>query len=52
MFFGYHIQLPVLFAQPIHYVLMTHHIYAIMGVPAVVLFVSAVRIAARQLAER
>jgi glycosyl transferase family 87 len=37
----------VLFAQPIHYVLMTHHLYAVMGVPVVALYASAVRIAAR-----
>jgi hypothetical protein len=43
--------LVVLFAQPIHYVLMTHHIYALMCLPAVVLFVSVVRIVARQPAE-
>jgi hypothetical protein len=41
----------VLFVQPIHYVLMTHQIYALMCVPAVVLFVTVVKIAARQPAE-
>jgi len=41
----------VLFVQPIHYVLMTHQIYAVMCVPVVVLFVTVVKIAARQPAE-
>jgi hypothetical protein len=41
----------VLFVQPIHYVLMTHQIYALMCVPVVVLFVTVVKIAARQPAE-
>ena len=41
----------VLFVQPIHYVLMTHQIYALMCVPVVVLFVTVVKIAARQTAE-
>jgi hypothetical protein len=40
--------LVVLFAQPIHYVLMTRHMYAIMGLPVVALYASAVRIAARE----
>jgi len=43
--------LVVLFVQPIHYVLMTHQIYALMCVPVVVLFVTVVKIAARQPAE-
>src|SRR6266446_3524064 len=43
--------LVVLFVQPIHYVLMTHQIYAVMCVPVVVLFVTVVKIAARQPAE-
>ena len=43
--------LVVLFVQPIHYVLMTHQIYAFMCVPVVVLFVTVVKIAARQPAE-
>lgn len=42
--------LAVLFLQPIHYVLMTHHVYAIMCVPVVALFVSVVRLAARRVA--
>ena len=41
----------VLFVQPIHYVLMTHQIYALMCVPVVVIFVTVVKIAARQPAE-
>ncbi len=41
----------VLVVQPIHYVLMTHQIYALMCVPVVVLFVTVVKIAARQPAE-
>jgi hypothetical protein len=41
----------VLFVQPIHYVLMTHQIYAVMCVPVVVLFVTVLKIAARQPAE-
>jgi hypothetical protein len=40
--------LVVLFAQPIHYVLMTRHIYAVMCLPVVALYTSAVRIAARE----
>ncbi len=43
--------LVVLFAQPIHYVLMTHHIYAVMCLPVMALYVSVAKIAARQLAE-
>jgi phosphatidylserine synthase len=43
--------LVVLFAQPIHYVLMTRHIYAVMCVPVVALFAIVVRIASRQPAE-
>jgi glycosyl transferase family 87 len=43
--------LVVLFVQPIHYVLMTHHVYAIMGAPVVAFFVSVVRLAARRPAE-
>ena len=43
--------LVVLFVQPVHYVLMTRHMYALMGVPIVALFVSVVRLAARQPAE-
>jgi phosphatidylserine synthase len=42
--------LVVLFVQPIHYVLMTHHIYAVMCLPVMALFVSVARIAAPQLA--
>jgi hypothetical protein len=41
----------VLFVQPIHYVLMTHQIYALMCVPVVVLFVTVVKIVTRQPAE-
>jgi hypothetical protein len=40
--------LVVLFVQPIHYVLITHHIYALMCVPVAVLFVCVVTDAARQ----
>ena len=41
----------VLFVQPIHYLMMTHQIYALMCLPVVVLFVTVVKIAARQPAE-
>jgi len=41
--------LVVLFVQPVHYMLIVHHIYAVMCVPVVVLFVSVVKVAARQL---
>jgi phosphatidylserine synthase len=43
--------LVVLFVQPIHHVLITRRIYALMCVPVVALFVSVVRLAARQPAE-
>ena len=38
--------LVVLFVPPVHHVLIIHHIYAVMCVPVVVLFVSVVKIAA------
>jgi hypothetical protein len=41
----------VLFVQPIHYGLLTHHIYALMCLPVVVLFVVVIKIAERQPAE-
>jgi hypothetical protein len=41
----------VLFVPPVHHVLLIHHIYAVMCVPLAVLFVSVVKIAARQPAE-
>jgi hypothetical protein len=43
--------LVVLFVQPLHHLLIVQHIYALMCVPVVVLFVCVVRIAARQPAE-
>jgi len=43
--------LVVLFVPPVHHLLIIHHTYAVMCVPVVVLFVSVLRIAARQPAE-
>jgi hypothetical protein len=43
--------LVVLFVPPLHHLLIVHHIYALMCVPAVVLFVCVVTVAARQPAE-
>jgi hypothetical protein len=40
--------LVVLFAQPIHHVLIARHLYAIMGVPVVALYGSVAKLATRQ----
>ena len=40
--------LVILFIPPLHLLLLTHHVFALMGVPILVLFVSVARIAARR----